>query len=89
MGVIKSIKYVGKEPVYNITVRKHHNYFLKGGILSKNCDALRSFCVWFVHPADVIDMAIRREWTDDMWEDYENAREADKELLLRKYGEPK
>lgn len=89
MGVIKSIKYVGKEPVYNITVRKHHNYFLKGGILSKNCDALRSFCVWFVNPADVVDMAIRKEWTDDMWEDYENARESDKELLLRKYGEPK
>jgi hypothetical protein len=57
--------------------------------LTHDVDSLRSFCVWFVHPADVIDMAIRREWTDDMWEDYENAREADKELLLRKYGEPK
>ena len=89
MGLIKSIKKVGQEPVYNITVDKYHNYLLKGGILSKNCDSLRAFCIWFVSPADVIEECVKKEWTEDMWEDYENADEETKELLIRKYGEPK
>ena len=38
---IKSIKHLGKQDVYNLTVDKHHNYLVNGGIVSKNCDTDR------------------------------------------------
>ena len=57
--------------------------------LTHDPDSLRAFCIWFVSPADVIEECVKREWTEDMWEDYENADEETKELLIRKYGEPK
>ena len=38
---IKSIKYLGKQDVYNLTVDKHHNYLVNEGIVSKNCDTDR------------------------------------------------
>lgn len=41
---IKSIRPCGVEPVYNMTVDKHHNYMIAGGLILKNCDALRYFC---------------------------------------------
>ena len=37
---IKSIKKIGNEDVYNITMCKNHNYFANG-ILVSNCDAAR------------------------------------------------
>lgn len=57
--------------------------------LTHDCDSLRSFCVWFATPADIVDKAIRTEWRADMWEDYENATEQEKQYLIQKYGEPK
>ena len=42
---IKSIKPAGIEPVYNMTVEEFHNYLIHGGIILKNCDATRYFCV--------------------------------------------
>ena len=42
---IKSIRPAGYEPVYNMTVDEYHNYVIKGGIVLKNCDALRYFAV--------------------------------------------
>ena len=38
---IKSIKYLGKQDVYNLTVEEHHNYLANDGVLSKNCDTDR------------------------------------------------
>ena len=57
--------------------------------LTHSPDAIRTFCTWFINPVDVVEECVKKHWTEDMWEDYENARESDKELLLRKYGEPK
>ena len=57
--------------------------------LTHDPDSLRSFCIWFTSPADVVEECVKRKWTEDMWEDFNNANERDKELLLRKYGEPK
>lgn len=42
---VKSIKPAGIEPVYNMTVDEFHNYLIHGGIILKNCDAARYFCV--------------------------------------------
>lgn len=39
---IVEIKYIGKEDVYNMEVRNHHNYSVCGGFIIHNCvDALR------------------------------------------------
>ena len=39
---IEEIKYIGKEDVYNMEVRNHHNYSVCGGFIIHNCmDAIR------------------------------------------------
>ena len=43
---IKSIKSCGRADVFNITVADTHNYVSLGGVVLKNCDALRGFCVY-------------------------------------------
>lgn len=41
---IKSIKYLGKEDVYNMEVENHHNFSVNGGFIVHNCmDAVRYF----------------------------------------------
>lgn len=40
---IKSIRPCGVEAVYNMTVDKYHNYLIAGGLILKNCDALRYY----------------------------------------------
>lgn len=49
---VKSVKSCGIEPVYNITVDKYHNFLIHGGIIVKNCDALRYFAVTRLLPAE-------------------------------------
>lgn len=56
--------------------------------LTHDIDSIRCFGVWFDTPSEVIDKVVRKHWTPDMWEDYENANERDKQYLLQKYGEP-
>mgnify|MGYP000320053715 CR=1 FL=1 len=34
---VKSVEYVGKEDVYNMEVRDHHNYSVAGGFIIHNC----------------------------------------------------
>lgn len=38
---MKSIKYIGKEDVYNLEVEDHHNFSVNGGLIIHNCDSLR------------------------------------------------
>ena len=52
-------------------------------------DALRGFAVFYARPAAVEKSHPRLIWTQDMWDDYNNARDDEKEYLIRKYGEPK
>lgn len=45
---IKSIKYIGTEDVYNMTVKRHHNYLVNGGFILHNCeDATRYLVMGF------------------------------------------
>lgn len=42
---IRSIRALGKEPVYNMEVAEHHNYLINGGFVVHNCiDAVRYGC---------------------------------------------
>ena len=39
---IKQIKYIGKEDVYNMEVKNHHNFSVNGGLIVHNCiDSVR------------------------------------------------
>ena len=68
---IKSIKPAGIEPVYNMTVDKHHNYLIAGGLILKNCDALRYFCqLRTLKPEQATDEEEYDEY--DGMEDYED-----------------
>lgn len=56
--------------------------------LTHDVDSLRCFCVYWTAPANPDKKKTKKKWTPDMYEDYRNANEADKRMLLQKYGEP-
>ena len=47
---IKSIKYIGKQDVYNMEVKDHHNFSVDGGLIIHNCDALRYMVKTIIKP---------------------------------------
>lgn len=57
--------------------------------LTHSVDSARYFCVYWTIPADILSAGKRKKWTSDMWEDYNNANDRDKQLLIQKWGEPK
>lgn len=46
MGIgIKKIQYLGKQDVYNMEVKRHHNFSVCGGFIVHNCcDGSRYLC---------------------------------------------
>lgn len=67
---IKSISPCGKEPVYNMTVDIHHNYLIHGGIILKNCDALRYFSQLRTLKPEQVDES--DDWDDGDISSYED-----------------
>ena len=51
-------------------------------------DALRYFAVFWWRPGEQADNSVRKKWTPDMWEDYNNATESEREFLIQRYGKP-
>ena len=88
MSKIKSIKYVGKKPVYNLYVEDLHNFLIQGNVISHNCDALRYYAIYWTRGGKDIKKTTRKKWRPDQWEDYRNANAADKQYLISKWGEP-
>ena len=89
MSKVKSIKKIENQPVYNMTVDKYHNYLIQGGVVSKNCDALRYFCTWWVSPAAESEKArIGKKWSADLLADWDNANEEMRTLMRELLGEP-
>lgn len=61
---IKNIeKLAENKPVYNLTVRTHHNYLTSGGVILKNCDALRYYCVNFTYNTET--PKVKDIWEED------------------------
>ena len=56
--------------------------------LTHDCDSLRAFCVWWTSPAEPQNQTKKAVWEADQYEDYENANEQDKQILLEKWGNP-
>lgn len=70
---IRRISKAGKEPVYNMVVDEFHNYMIHGGIILKNCDALRYYCISRTMPTQAPTEEYARDEFDDYEEDYEDA----------------
>ena len=52
-------------------------------------DALRYFAVSWARPAELPHVRdIRTKWTRDMWDDYNSASDAEREIMRHKWGEP-
>lgn len=51
-------------------------------------DALRYFAVAWSRPNELPDTTPKREWTQDMWQDYYSASAEEREYIIRKYGKP-
>ena len=70
---ISTIRRVGIAPVYNMTVKEHHNFMVAGNVILHNCDAVRYYCVSRVLPAEAI-LAKEEYWEDDedSMEDYDS-----------------
>lgn len=68
---VKSIKYLGVEPVFNMEVENHHNFSVNGGFIVHNCDALRTFCSTRPAPSDPY-VESRTDDFDDDDDDLEN-----------------
>lgn len=52
------------------------------------CDALRYFAVYWSRPNEPKDDTPERIWTQDMFEDYWNATDEEKKLLINRWGKP-
>ena len=62
---VKSIKPAGIEPVDNMTVDEFHKYVIYGGVILKNCDAMRYFCI-----TRTLSPEMATEADDDFFEDH-------------------
>lgn len=88
MSKIKSIKYIGKKPVYNLYVEDLHNFLIQGNVISHNCDSLRYYSVYWTHGAKNPSDKKRKKWRRDQWEDYRSASPEDKKYLISIWGDP-
>ena len=79
----------GKQRVYDLYVYGTHNFTVNGGIVVHNCDALRYWAIYWTRPNDRPDTPATVRWTDDQIEDYYNASQAEREMLIKKWGKPK
>lgn len=88
MSRIKSIKQINNQPVYNMTVEKYHNYIIQGGVVSKNCDALRYYSTYWNTPAQKEKNKSKKKWRADLIADYKRASKEVKALMIKQLGEP-
>lgn len=51
-------------------------------------DALRGFAIFYTRPSEPKNGRVKRQWSEDMWQDYYSADSKGREYLIKKYGEP-
>ena len=56
--------------------------------LTHDVDSLRCFCVWWVRSAENKNKAKKKKWRSDLIEDYRNASNEIKALMIKQLGEP-
>lgn len=70
-----------------MTVEKYHNYIIQGGVVSKNCDALRYYATYWNTPA-MKEKKPKKKWRADLIADYRKASKEVKALMVKQLGEP-
>lgn len=69
---ISAIRRIGIAPVYNMTVKEHHNFMVSGNIILHNCDAVRYYCISRVLPAEALrSKGEDLEYDESVDEDYD------------------
>lgn len=76
---LKKIQHDEKKP--NVYAKQPHE-------LTHSVDALRYFSIWWTNGAENPLNEKRNKWREDQWEDYENASDEDKKVLIEKWGKP-
>jgi len=81
-NLVRSLKKIQRdEKRPNVYAKEPHE-------LTHAVDALRYYSIYWTNPA-IDEAAINRKpWREDMYEDYENASEEDKKMLIERWGEP-
>jgi hypothetical protein len=77
---LKKIQHDEKKP--NIYANTPHD-------LTHSIDALRYYSIYWTISAEELKETKANRWRKDQWEDYDNASEAERVLLIQKWGEPK
>lgn len=86
MVKIKSIKYIGKQDVYNMEVEKHHNFSIQDGLIVHNCDSLR-YGLMSRPRARLMEKAVDiGKLPDDCLSDYMKSDPATRRYLAKKWG---
>lgn len=83
MAKVKSIKCIGKEPVYNMEVENHHNFSVNGGLIVHNCRYGIMSRPNATQTSKTINIA---KFPNDIQEDYNNASPEMKKHILKKLG---
>jgi hypothetical protein len=76
---LKKIQRDEKRP--NIYAKEPHE-------LTHSVDSLRYLAIYWTHPAEEDLPRNRVEWREDQYEDYENASDEEKKMLIERWGEP-
>lgn len=79
MKCLKKIQRDENRP--NIYANKPHD-------LTHSVDGIRYFAIYWLQNADSLLNSKKVKWREDQWEDYDNASDSDKLLLIKKWGEP-
>ena len=75
-------------PLLQYDDKKPNDVALTPHEITHGPDALRYFCVYYIHASKPPERE-RREWTPAMYEDYRNARNAtERQMLINKWGRP-
>lgn len=81
MSKLVSIRYLGVQPVFNITVKQNHNYVTPMGTVLHNCDALRYYCISRIMPT------FQTQIENPDFDEFEGSKEDYEEFMCGE-GEP-
>jgi hypothetical protein len=87
---IKRITYIGKDDVYNMEVKDHHNYAVNGGLIISNCESIRYGCMSRPGKTEIYSSPDLSKLPVDCLEDWDRTRSSEDRIkLLERWGRNK
>ena len=84
MARVKSIRYIGEQPVYNMEVKDHHNFSVDGGLIVHNCGY--ALIAYHSNRTELEVTINYKDLSDDILEDLERADPKMREYIMQKIG---